>query len=262
MITEQSCADRGWVLLTGATAGIGYELGKLFAADGYDLVLVARDEERLNKVALELQTRYRVKTRVVAQDLAAPNAANLVYDSLKDLAIDTLINNAGFGSMAAVFEEPSERTSAMMHCNMDALVALTKLFAPAMVKRRRGAILNVASTAAFQPGPFMATYYATKAFVFSYSMALAEELTGTGVYVTTLCPGLTKTEFQQRAQMHQGSRSSPAMSAHSVALAGYRGLLKRQRFVVPGTLNKVLTFLARHAPPALAAKVVRRINGR
>jgi short-subunit dehydrogenase len=150
----------------------------------------------------------------------------------------------------------------MMHVNMDALVQLTHLFVQPMLKRRSGRILNVGSTAGFQPGPFTNVYYATKAFVFSFSVALAEELAGSGITVTTLCPGFTKTEFHERAGMQRSSRSFPMMSAQEVARIGYLGLMSGKRVVIPGWRNKITAAVSRRLPVSLTAKIVRRMNGK
>src|SRR5579872_6279930 len=214
-----------WALITGASAGIGRELAIVLAENAYNVLLIARDEDRLNKLAGELADTYKVQARVLPQDLAQPEAAFEVFKKSRDLPISVLVNNAGFGSYGRFVETDLALQTRMMQVNMTALVQLTHLFAQPMLARRAGRILNVASTAAFQPGPMIDIYYATKAFVYSFSYALADELTGSGVSVTALCPGLTLTEFQQRAHLREGGKW-PMMSARSVAVAGFQGLMK------------------------------------
>jgi short-subunit dehydrogenase len=249
-------------LITGATAGIGYELAKLFAANHFNLVLVARDEQRLKKVAAELQAAHGIETMVLPKDLANSAAPREISDALRETPISVLVNNAGFGAQGAFVEEKVELTLNMMHVNMDALVQLTYLFLQPMLARRNGRILNVASTAAFQPGPFTNIYYATKAFVFSFSVALAEELAGTGITVTTLCPGFTRTEFHERAGMQRSSRWLRVMSAQEVARAGYQAMMNGHGIVIPGMMNKITAAISRRLPARFTAKIVRRMNGR
>jgi uncharacterized protein len=251
-----------FALITGATAGIGYELAKLFAADNYNLVLVARDEARLKNVAAELQNAHKIEAIVLAKDLSNDSARREIFETLRDAPVSVLVNNAGFGSQGAFVEEDIDLSLKMMGVNMDALVELTRLFLPPMLSRGQGRILNVGSTAGFQPGPFTNIYYATKAFVFSFSVALAEELAGTGITVTTLCPGFTKTEFHQRAGMERSSRWLPMMSAQEVARIGYRGLMTGKRIVIPGWRNKLTGAVSRRLPATFTAGIVRRMNGR
>jgi short-subunit dehydrogenase len=249
-----------FALITGATAGIGYELAKLFAANHFNLALVARDEARLKNVADELRAAHNIETIVLPKDLSNSAAPREILDALRDTPVSVLVNNAGFGSQGAFAEEKLELSLNMMHVNMDALVQLTHLFLEPMLKRQSGRILNVASTAAFQPGPFTNIYYATKAFVFSFSVALAEELAGTGITVTTLCPGFTKTEFHERAGFQRSSRWLPMMSAQDVAQIGFRGLMNGKRIVIPGVRNKLTAAVSRRLPATFTAKIVRRMN--
>lgn len=250
-----------WVLITGASAGIGHELAKVFAAEKFNLVLVARNEARLKKVAEELRAQHGIETKILVKDLSLPNAPQEVFDALRDTPISVLVNNAGFG-WRGVFAECDLQHQAleMMHLNMDALVALTRLFAPPMLARKRGRILNVASTAAFQPGPFANIYFATKAFVLSFSTALSEELDGTGVTVTALCPGSTRTEFFERAEMKNLRPEWHMMDADVVARAGYSGLMRGKRVVIPGFFNKATALLAGVVPTSVATKIVRKLN--
>src|SRR4051812_46462035 len=190
-------------LVTGASSGLGLEFSRLLARDGYNLVIVARDRQKLQQVADELQGQYKIQARVLVKDLSAASAGQEIYDELRgdSVAVDVLINNAGYALYGPFIETDLPTEVQMIGTNVTTLTILSKLFARDMVKRRRGRILNVASTAAFAPGPLMAVYYATKAYVLSLSEALANELQGTGVTVTALCPGPVETGFQQRAQM-------------------------------------------------------------
>jgi short-subunit dehydrogenase len=252
---------KNWVLITGASSGIGCELAKLFAADQFNLVLVARREEKLAQIATELQARHGIEVKVLAKDLAKHTAAKEIFENLRGTQISILVNNAGFGWHGAFANEDLENSLDMMHVNMDALVELTQWFLPQMLAQQEGRILNVASTAAFQPGPFSAIYYATKAFDLSFSFALAEELSSTAITVTTLCPGGTHTEFHARAGgKRHVSRRLPMMEAKEVAEAGYRGLMQGRRIVIPGAVNKITSTLARWMPLNFITKVVRKIN--
>jgi short-subunit dehydrogenase len=250
-----------WAVITGASTGIGYELAKLFAADGYNLVLVARNQARLERVAGELQGRGGIATLVVACDLADAAAAQKIFNACEGKEIAVLVNNAGFGLQEPFAKSKLSGNLEMMHTNMDAVVHLTYLFLQPMLARGAGRILNVASTAAFQPGPFTNVYYATKAFVFSFSVALSEELAGSGVTVTALCPGYTRTEFHDRAHIKRSSYMVRMMSAERVARDGYRGLRRGRTIVIPGLVNKVMSAVSRRLSPRFTARIVRRING-
>jgi len=249
-----------WALITGASSGIGYELAKLFAADHINLALVARNVMNLERVAAELKTTYGVATRIFARDLTDEKVPGQLCEALHDVPVGFLVNNAGFGWRGTFVEADAAMTRSMMRVNMDALVQLAHLFAPPMLRRRAGRILNVASTAAFQPGPLTTIYYATKAFVFSFSVALAEELAGSGVTVTTLCPGATRTEFQARAGMERSARLLHFMKADAVARIGYRGMMAGKGIVIPGAMNKVSSMFARRLPLRFMSKIIRRIN--
>jgi short-subunit dehydrogenase len=252
-----------WTLITGGSMGIGYELAKVFAEHKFNLVLVARNDARLKQVAEELRAKHGIETKILVKDLSLASAPQEIFDAMRDTPISVLVNNAGFGWRGAFAEgDLQQRALDMMHVNMDSLVALTRLFVPLMLARKSGRILNVASTAAFQPGPFANVYFATKAFVVSFSVALAEELEGTGVTVTALCPGSTKTEFFERAEMKGLRRDGLMMDAGVVARIGYDGLMRGKRVVIPGMLNKVMTALANFMPTRITTKIVRKINGR
>lgn len=252
-------------LVTGASSGIGLELAKLFARDGHDLVLVARREAQLEELAEALTDRYDVQATVIAADLADPSAPAEIARRVAAAGLDVqfLVNNAGFG-LAAEFARTDATTELqMIQVNVAALTHLTKLFLPGMVGEHHGAILNVASTAGFVPGPLMAVYYATKAYVISFSEALAEELRNSGVTVTVLCPGVTRTGFQERAGIDLEARQLQrgwVADAASVARAGYDGMRRGKRVVIPGVINKVMVAATRLAPRALLAKAVRRVQ--
>jgi short-subunit dehydrogenase len=248
-----------WALITGASAGIGSELAKLFAGDKFNLVLVARNEARLNQLAAELRSQNGIEAKVVAKDLSSATAPQEIFDAVRDTPVSILVNNAGSGWHGAFAETELQRALDIMHLNMDALVRLTHLFVQPMLARCAGKILNVASTAAFQPGPLISIYYASKAFVYSFSYALAEELKETGVTVTTLCPGTTQTEFFERGNFGP-VRASFTMDARTVAEAGYRGLMRGKRVVIPGMTNKITSALAKRLPVALTTAIVRRIH--
>lgn len=249
-------------LVTGASAGIGKELAGRFAAD-HDLILVARREAELNALADEWRSRGG-QVHVTPADLSDPAAPQQLFDAVaaKGLAVDVLVNNAGFGTLGPFHDTDLAKSLSMIQVNVAALVHLTGLFLPGMRQRGRGRILNVASVAAFQPGPFMATYYATKAFVLSFSEALWDELNGTGVTVTCLCPGPTKTEFADVAGMHGTNlfRGPNVMGVGAVADAGARAARRGQRLVVPGFWNRLLVFGVRFAPRRLVLRVVRRFQ--
>ena len=252
-------------LITGASSGIGLELASLAARDRHDLVLVSRNRERLESVGRGLADQYGVKVSIVAKDLADPSsAAELEADlSGRGIAVDVLVNNAGFGVYGFFAETPIQDEMAMIEVNVSAVTRLTKVFLRGMLERRRGWILNVASTAAFQPGPIMAVYYATKAYVLSFSEALASETEGTGVTVTTLCPGTTRTEFQKRAGFKPVPLlRSPFMSgsAGEVARAGWEGMKDGKRLVVPGLFNKVAVQAERVTPRRLVTALVKRLQ--
>jgi len=251
------------VLITGATSGIGYELAKLFARDRNDLVLVARSKDSLAQVAEELTREYGVSVKPVPKDLSSPTSPAELFAELRreSIHIDVLVNNAGIGTYGSFVETSLESELAMMRLNMMTLTHLTKLFLEAMLENERGKILNVASTAAFQPGPLMAVYYATKAYVLWFSEALANELRGSGVTVTCLCPGPTRSGFQERAGM-EASRlfTFGTMDAQAVAAIGYRGLMKNKTVIVPGLRNKLLAFSVRFVPRNLLPHLVRMMQ--
>lgn len=251
-------------LITGASAGIGEALARLFAADGHDVVLVARRRERLEALAAELREAHDIEAEVLACDLAEPGAAGALFERAEQAGleeVDFLVNNAGLGQNGAFSEADPGLLTTMMRVNMEALTLLTRAFLPGMLERDRGRILNVGSTAGFQPGPGMAVYYATKAFVYSFTDALVEELRGTGVTVTNLAPGATETEFQVHAEMEQTLLfAAGVMSAEQVAQAGYEGMMRGKSLVIPGASNKLTSWGVPFLPRALTRRIVRRIN--
>ncbi|MBI3506844.1 MAG: SDR family oxidoreductase [Proteobacteria bacterium] len=247
------------VLITGASSGLGLELVRLFAADGADIVLVARRKDKLETLAAEIKGRGS-EARVIAADLAEPDAPKRIHAELAraGVQIDVLVNNAGFGARGPLAE--SETQAEMLQVNISALTELSRLFLPGMIKRRRGGILNVASTAAFQPGPFMAVYYASKAYVLSFTEALAEEVRGTGVVVSCLAPGAFQTEFFEKAKMKGALLSRMGGSAEDVASIGYKGFRRGKVVVVPGFQNRLGAASVRFTPRFVVRRVVGKIN--
>jgi uncharacterized protein len=253
-------------LITGASGGIGEALARRLARGGANLVLVARSEAKLQALAQELAARHGVAAHAIACDLADPAAPQQLADALESrgLNVEILVNNAGFASYGPFAELELAGELRMLQVNVVTLTHLTRLLLPGMVARRRGRILNVASTAAFMPGPLMAVYYATKAFVLSFSEALGNELQGSGVTVTALCPGPTATGFQARAQMEQSRlvRGRAIMGVDQVADAGYDAMLRGRAVVVPGLINRLQTLLPRLLPRAAVPPIVRRAQER
>src|SRR5713226_7626132 len=253
----------GTALITGASAELGAEYAKLFAADKHDLVLVARRRDRLEALARELQSAHGVKARVVTADLAARDGASRVVDEVGRLGleIEFLVNNAGFGTSGAFVELDVGRELEMIQVNVTALVTLTRAFLPGMVARRRGRILNVGSTAGFPPGPFMAVYYASKAFVNSFTEALWYELRGTGVSATVSCPGATATEFSAVAGNDRTRLFKlGAMNAAEVARQGYQAMLEGKPLVIHGLKNRILAGSVRISPRPIVRAISASMN--
>jgi hypothetical protein len=254
----------GRALVTGASSGIGRELARLAAKDHLDVVLVARRRERLQELADELSARHDVHVEVVVADLSVSGSAERVFQAARGRngVIDVLVNNAGLGVHGLFVETSLDREIETMRVNVLALTELTKHCLPGMIERGRGRIVNVASTAAFQPGPLMAVYYATKAYVLSFTEALAEELTGTGVTATALCPGPTRTEFQETAGFGDVPllRGPLVKDAETVARAGWDGAKRGKRVVVPGFANRVVALGARLSPRRLSTKIARKLQ--
>jgi short-subunit dehydrogenase len=255
----------GTALITGASSGLGAEYAKLFAAGKHDLVLVARRRDRLEALARELSAGHGVKAQVVAADLAAPGgAARVVEETARlGLEIDFLVNNAGFATSGAFAELDPARELEMVQVNIASLIALTRAFLPPMLARRRGRILNVGSTAGFAPGPFMAVYYASKAFVNSFTEGLSYELRGSGVTATVSCPGATATEFAQvagneRSLLFRMGAASPV----TVAKEGYRAMMRGKPMVIHGLKNKLLMQSLRTSPRFLVRAIAASLNPR
>jgi short-subunit dehydrogenase len=248
-------------LVTGASGGIGLELARLCAKDGHDLVLVARNEGKLQEVAKYLHGMYRSRVEIVPADLGQPGAARAVMQAVDQLGlgVDVLINNAGFGQWGLFGRGDPDQILAMIQVNITCLTELTRLALPRMVTQRWGRVLNVASTAAFAPGPLMGVYYATKAYVLSFSQAVGNELRGTGVTVTALCPGPTRTGFAGAAGLNGTNlfEGPNVMDVQPVALAGYRGMLRGRAVVVPGLFNRLLVFSIRLFPRWTVLQIAR-----
>lgn len=251
------------VLVTGASSGIGLELAKCFAADESNLVLVARNTTALEALAAELRKKHALKIDIIGADLIQPESPRRIFDELKGrgVFVDVLVNNAGFGLHGAFAELPLARQLEIVQVNNLALVALTGLFLPGMLERRRGGILNVGSVAGFLPGPGMAVYFASKAFVQSFSEALHEELRGAGVSVANLCPGPTESNFFRVARSYQTRELQAAkMPAAVVAAAGHRAFRQNRCVHVPGFRNRLLAQLPRLLPRAAIRKGAGRYN--
>lgn len=248
------------VVITGATSGLGYEFVKLFASDGYNLVLIARNEERLKEIK---QSFTNVEITILPKDLGIPGAAREILEEVekRNLNIDILVNNAGFGLMGKFEELDIQKQLNMIQLNITALTELTYYCLQKMKQNNIGRILNVASTAAFQPGPQMAVYYATKAYVLSFSEALVEELSGSSITVTTLCPGPTKTNFGAVANVEGTKMFSKAMPADAVAKEGYKALMNGKRVIVTGGMNKAGALGAKFMPRSLSAKIAKYVAG-
>jgi uncharacterized protein len=250
-------------LVTGASAGLGREFARLAARDGHDVVLVARRKQRLQELARELEAAHGIRATVVDADLSDRAAPRAIVETIRSagLSIDFLINNAGFGSHGPFADSDFARQAEMVDVNIRALMELCHLLLPSMLARRSGRILNVASLAAFVPGPYLATYYASKAFVLSFSEALAAELRGTGITVTAFCPGPTETEFGKVAKSDRAHRlrGRPA-DAVSVAQEGYQAMLKGRVVVIPGLANKLTAQAVRFAPGAAVRRAAAWLN--
>lgn len=256
--------NRKLALITGASGGIGEYLAYELAGDGHDLCLVARSKTELQRVAAAIGGDYAVETNVIALDLAKPRACERLEKTLamRDLSPDLVVNNAGFGLSGEAAGLSREEQLEMIDLNIRVLTDLSLRFVGPMRERGGGGILNVASVAGFLPGPYMAVYYATKAFVLSFTESLSNELAGAGITVSVLCPGPTDTGFFERSRRKTASRNRAArmMSAQSVAKIGYRDFKAGKVVAVPGTLNKIITLIVRVAPRAVARAVTAKVN--
>lgn len=253
-------------LITGASSGIGYELANIFARNKYNVVLVARSEQKLREIAAELEKKYSITATVVAKDVSKLSAVQEIYDAVKQagIRVEFLVNNAGFGDFGFFTETSWEKELEMINLNMTSLTALTKLFVKDMVARKSGKIMNVASTASFQPGPLMAVYYATKAYVLSFSEAISNELGGTGVTVTALCPGPTESGFQNAAAMNDSKlvKGKKLPSSKDVAEYAYSAMMAGKVVAVHGAMNKLMAQSIRYTPRAVVRSLVRAMSER
>ena len=251
-------------LITGASNGIGLELAKVHASKGGDLVLVARNKTKLDELKAELESQFKVSVYTIGKDLSANNSAQEVYDEItkQNIQIDYLINNAGFGDFGMFAETEWNKGLQMINLNITTLTQFTKLYLQDMVKRKSGKIMNVASTAAFQSGPTMAVYYATKAYVLSFSEAVDNEVSGKGVTVTTLCPGPTESGFQAAAAMEESNlvKGKKLPTAKEVAEYGYSSMMKGKTVAIHGMMNWIMAHSVRFTPRALVVKLTRKIQ--
>lgn len=251
-------------LITGASGGIGLELAKVHASKGDNLVLIARNHAKLEELKTELEKEYKIEALVIAKDLSTPNAAQEVYNETtqKNILVDFLINNAGFGDFGMFYDTDWEKEHKMIELNITALTQFTKLYLKDMVKRNSGKIMNVASTAAFQPGPTMAIYYATKSYVLHFTEAIANELKGKNITVTALCPGATESGFQAVAEMEDSKlvKGKKLPSSKVVAQYGYKAMMKGKTVAIHGFMNTVLANSVRFMPRKMVTAVTRSIQ--
>ncbi len=258
--------SRKTALITGASGGIGYELAKIFAQHGHDLILVARNADKLKSVSEELHAAHKSVVHIVPMNLALATAPDELFQHLErnNLRADFLVNNAGFGVHGAFSKIDVQDQLDLIQVNITSLTHLTRLILPGMLQRKFGGVMNIASTAAFQPGPLMATYYASKSYVLFLSEALASETRGTGVWVTAFCPGPTATGFQERAKIEKTklmSKTGMTMTVGSVAKAGYSGFMKKKTVIVPGVANRVFAQSVRFSPRKLTREIVKFLHG-
>lgn len=241
-----------YILITGASTGIGYELAKVAAKDGFNLIIIARNQAKLEQVKAEIEKEFPVKVEVIAADLSVRQSPKKIFDTVEknQWPVEVLINNAGFANNGRFDQIDWQKEQDQIQVNVATLVEMCHLFIPKMIANKSGKILNVASIAGFLPGPFMATYYATKAFVKSFSIALNQELKDQGVSVSVLCPGPTKTEFFTRAKFNP---EAPMMTAQKVAQIGWRGLFKNKAVIVAGVFNTILVSIVAHLPQTFLA---------
>ena len=260
----QRTSARPVALVTGASSGIGVALAREVANDGYDLVLIARRLEPMQALAAELNA-VGASATVISTDLGQVGAAASLVQTLEQrgIVVDLLINNAGLGDTGLFYQADPQRIASMLQVNIVALTELTRFILPKMVARRRGKVMLVASTAAFQPGPGMAVYYASKSYVLSFGQAIDYELRGTGVTVTTLCPGPTESEFVQVAHMEGVGLFNgpmPVMSAAAVARRGYQALKDGRRVVITGVVNRLIAWSARFSPTSVLLFIANKVN--
>lgn len=248
-------------LITGASSGLGTEFARIHASKGDNLVLVARGKDKMDALKAELEKQYGISVYVIAKDLSEENAAKTVFDELQkqNINVDYLINNAGFGDFGFFAECDWEKQLQMINLNVVVLTHLTRLFLPEMIKNKFGKILNVASTASFQPGPTMSVYFASKAFVLSFSEAIANEVKGTGVTVTALCPGATATGFKAAASLDKSNlfKGNGIASSRAVAEFGYKAMMKAKAVVIHGFVNNIMAQSIRFAPRKVVTAIAR-----
>ncbi len=253
------------VLITGASGGLGLALAMQFAQHGYDLILTARSADKLQQAQNAIRTAYDVAVTVIPLDLGAPDGAAALMDAVRtqDLTVDILVNNAGLGDFGAFADSELSRQQAMIALNVSALTELTHHVLPMMREKGHGKILNVASIAAFQQGPYMSVYYATKAYVLSFSQALSRELKGSGITVTALCPGPIATGFEETAQLGKSKlfRSMPVSTAENVARYGYKATMKGKQVAIHTARNRFLININRIVPRRMAGDIICHIQG-
>ena len=251
-------------LITGGSKGIGLELAKLHAKNGDDLILVARSEEKLEEIKNDLEEKFGIKVYIIIKDLSVISSSSELYEEIREkkLNVDYLINNAGFGNFGEFSETNWEKELSMINLNITALTHLTKLFLKDMLLKGSGKIMNVASTAAFQPGPRMAVYYASKAYVLHFTEAIAQEAGGTNISVTAFCPGATDTEFQEISKMKKTKLVSmiDLEDARPVAEYGYKSMMEGKKIAVPGILHKISSKAYRFLPRNIITKIVGMIQ--
>lgn len=252
-------------LITGASNGIGLELAKVHASKGGDLVLVARNKSKLDELKAELESKYKVKVYTIGKDLSLSNSAQEVYEETtkQNIQIDYLINNAGFGDFGMFVDSDWSKELQMINLNITTLTQFTKLYLKDMVKRRNGKIMNVASTAAFQPGPIMAVYFATKAYVLSFSEAVDNEVRDKGVTITALCPGATESGFQAAAAMEESNmvKGKKLPTSKEVAEYGYAQMMKGKTVAIHGLMNWILANSVRFTPRSIVVMIARKLQG-
>lgn len=255
-------SSNSYAIVTGASGGIGFELAKLLAKDNYNLILIARNIEKLNEIKAELENEFSISVITIKKDLSVSTSSKELFDEIKtkNLNVSILINNAGFGDFGAFAECDLDKQLRMMQLNIVSLTELTRLFLPDFINQKEGKILNIASVAAFMPGPMMSVYYATKAYVLSFTEAISNELKGSGVSVTALCPGPTKTKFFDAAEVENPKfmQLLKMADSSSVAKYGYQSLKKGKVVAIPGFMNKLIVCLVRFTPRS----VLRYLNGK
>ncbi|MBN4057827.1 SDR family oxidoreductase [Olleya sp. AH-315-K02] len=249
-------------LVTGAASGLGFQFSLLLAKDSYNLILIDIDAKNLEYAQKRIQKNYNINVQILVKDLSKPNIAQEIFEHVEEIPIDILINNAGFGLFGAFSDTKWQRESEMLNLHINTTTQLTKLFLKGMVIRGNGKILNISSLAAFLPGPLMAIYYASKAYILSFSQAIANELKGTGVTVTALCPGQTKTAFQEVVSCTSSKNKEAFNMACPIEVAkyGYTAMLKGKTVAIPGRFNKFLATLSRFVPRKMTTSIVRKIQ--